>query len=67
MHNKLKVIVKNKVMRMQKTKFVYYKEGNYYVGYLEEYPEYMTQGKTLEELSSEEIPNVRHVGELIVK
>ena len=35
---------------MRKQKFVYYQEDDMYVGYLEEFPDYMTQGKTLEEL-----------------
>lgn len=46
-----------------------------YVGYLEEFPDYMTQGKTLEELelnlidiykelTSGRIPCVHHVAEL---
>jgi hypothetical protein len=47
------------------------------VGYLEEYPDYMTQGKTLKELqenlkdiykdlTSRKIPGTRRVGELQV-
>ena len=35
---------------MLKQKFVYYQEDDMYVGYLEELPEYMSQGETLEEL-----------------
>ena len=46
-----------------------------WMGHLEEYPDYMTQGKTLEELqenlkdiyeevTSGNIPHVRHVAEL---
>jgi predicted RNase H-like HicB family nuclease len=35
---------------MERQKFVYYKEDDMYVGYLEEFPDYMTQGETLEEL-----------------
>ena len=48
-----------------------------WLGYLEEYPDYMTQGETLEdlqenlrdiyqELTSGAIPSVRRVGELAV-
>ncbi len=62
---------------MEKRKFVYYQENNFWVGWLEDYPDYRTQGKTLKELkenlkdiyddlSSGNIPNVRKVGELIV-
>ena len=60
---------------MEKQKFVYYKENDMYVGYLEEFPDYMTQGETLEELklnlcdiykelASGRIPCVHHVAEL---
>jgi len=31
-------------------KFVYWQEGNIWVGYLEEYPDYWTQGKSVKEL-----------------
>ena len=62
---------------MEKQKFVYYKEDDMYVGYLEELPDYMTQGETLEELklnlcdiykevTSGCIPCVRHVAELAI-
>lgn len=60
---------------MKKQKFVYYQEDDMYVGYLEEFPDYMTQGKTREELeqnlidiykelTSGCIPFVHHVAEL---
>ena len=60
---------------MEKRNFVYYKEDDMYVGYLEEFPDYMTQGETLEELkenlvdiykelTSGNIPCVRRVAEL---
>jgi len=62
---------------MEKTKFVYWRDGNMWVGYLEEYPDYMTQGETLDELkenlvdiykdlTSGVIPCVRRVAELEV-
>ena len=35
---------------METIKFVYYQENNLWVGWLEEYPDYRTQGTTLEEL-----------------
>lgn len=61
----------------QKAKFVHYQDGDMWVGWLEEYPDYRTQGKTLaelkdnlkdiyEELTSGRIPCVRKVGELVV-
>ena len=48
-----------------------------WLGYLDEYPDYMTQGETLEdlqehlrdiyqELGSGTIPSLRHVGELAI-
>lgn len=60
---------------MEKQKFVYYHEDDMYVGYLEEFPDYMTQGETLEELklnltdiykelTAGHIPCVHHVAEL---
>ena len=35
---------------MEKPKYVYWQDDNMWLGYLEEYPDYMTQGETLEEL-----------------
>lgn len=60
---------------MQSVRFVYWQEGDWWLGFLEEYPDYQTQGETLEDLqeglrelyrdlSSGAIPNVRRVGEL---
>lgn len=62
---------------MEMKKFVYWQEGNMWIGYLEEYPDYWTQGESLEELkenlrdlyqelSSGAIPCVRRVAELEV-
>ena len=62
---------------MHTIKFIYYKEDDMWIGYLEEYPDYMTQGETLEELkedlkdiydelNSGRIPFVHRVGELEV-
>ncbi|MEN2996925.1 type II toxin-antitoxin system HicB family antitoxin [Acetomicrobium sp. UBA5826] len=33
-----------------KQKFIYWQDGNLWIGYLEEFPDYWTQGETLEEL-----------------
>jgi len=60
-----------------KLKYIYWKDGNDYLGYLEQYPDYMTQGVTLDELiknlknvfkelESGVIPAVRKSGELEV-
>ncbi|MDD5313191.1 MAG: type II toxin-antitoxin system HicB family antitoxin [Dehalococcoidia bacterium] len=62
---------------METKKFVYYQEKDIWVGWLEEYPDYRTQGTTLDDLkenlvdlytdlTSGEIPNVRKYGELVV-
>ena len=62
---------------MQRKRYIYWKDDDFWIGYLEEYPDYMTQGKTLDELkenlidlfkdlSSGNIPQVRKVAELEV-
>ena len=62
---------------METKKFVYYQENDMWIGWLEEYPDYRTQGSTLDELKDNlkdiymdvaggEIPHVRKHGELIV-
>ncbi len=56
-------------------KFVYWQDQNLWLGYLEEFPDYLSQGITIEELkenltdiyqelTSGNIPNVRRVDEL---
>lgn len=60
-----------------KTKFTWWKDGDYFLGYLDEYPDYQTQGESLEDLklhlldlykdlSSDAIPGVVHHEELVV-
>jgi predicted RNase H-like HicB family nuclease len=60
---------------MEKVRFTHWQDGDMWLGYLEEYPDYMTQGKTLEELeenlkdiykelTSGNIPCVRKIAEL---
>jgi predicted RNase H-like HicB family nuclease len=62
---------------MEKKKFVYYQEEDMWIGWLEEFPDYRTQGETLEELeenlkdiyeelTSGKIPRVQRVGELVI-
>ena len=57
---------------MQKKKFIYWQEGNMWIGYLEEFPDYRTQCETLDELKENlrdiykdltdgSLPNVLHV------
>ena len=60
---------------MKTIRYVYWQQGDMWLGYLEEYPDYRSQGETLEELqenlkdifqdvTSGVIPNVKHVGDL---
>jgi hypothetical protein len=60
-----------------KHKYIYWQDENMWLGYLEEYPDYWTQGNSEEELqlnlvdifkdlTSGAIPNVRRVAELEV-
>lgn len=60
---------------MKTVRYVYWQDGDMWLGYLEEYPDYMTQGESLEdlqenlkdlyeELTSGRIPGVRRVAEL---
>ncbi|HEV2853245.1 MAG TPA: type II toxin-antitoxin system HicB family antitoxin [Thermoanaerobaculia bacterium] len=62
---------------MQRVNIVYWQEEDGWLGYLQEYPDYWTQGETLEDLKehlkdlykdvvSGEIPGIRRVGELEV-
>ena len=56
---------------------VYWEEDGGWIGYLQEYPDYWTQGESLDdlkdhlrdlyhEITSEQIPGIRRVGELAV-
>jgi len=58
-------------------KFVYYKDDSFFVGWLEEYPDYKTQGVTLDELkenlkdiyediNTDKVPHIRKYGKLLV-
>ena len=62
---------------MHSVKYVHWQEGDSWLGYLQEYPDYWTQGETLQDLvehlkdlyldlSSGLIPGARKVGELIM-
>jgi len=37
-------------MAMDPVRYIYRQDGDTWLGYLEEFPDYMTQGETLEEL-----------------
>lgn len=56
-------------------KFFYWQESDFWLGYIEDYPDYLTQGETLNvlkenlrdiyrDLQGGEIPSVRQSGEL---
>jgi predicted RNase H-like HicB family nuclease len=60
-----------------KRKYVYWQDGEMWLGHLEDYPDYWTQGETevelkenlidiYTELTSGTIPNIRRVAELEV-
>jgi len=62
---------------METKRFIYYEEGGVLIGWLEDYPDYRTQGETMDELrenlldlykdlTSGQIPHVRKVGELSI-
>ena len=62
---------------MEKKKYIYWKDDDMWIGYLAEFPDYLTQAETVEELEdnlkdickellSGEIPCVRRVAELEV-
>jgi predicted RNase H-like HicB family nuclease len=62
---------------MHTVKIVYWEDDGWWLGYLQDYPDYMTQGKTLEDLkehlkdlyhdiSGGYIPGIRKVDELVV-
>ena len=58
-------------------RYIYWQEGDHWLGYLEQHPDYWTQGETLEDLSAHlrdlhedlsngRIPEARRVAELEV-
>ena len=62
---------------MQSVKIVVWQDGDAWIGYLQEYPDYWTQGSSLDdlrehlkdlhaELSSGDIPGVRRVEDLMI-
>lgn len=62
---------------MQTVKFVHWQDGDMFLGYLQDYPDYWTQGETLEELkenlidlfkdlTSGELVGVRKVDDLVM-
>jgi predicted RNase H-like HicB family nuclease len=62
---------------MKTARYVHWQDGEFWLGYLEEFPDYLTQGESLAELeenlrdlyqdlTSGEIPGIRKVAELSV-
>ncbi|MSR54271.1 MAG: type II toxin-antitoxin system HicB family antitoxin [Gemmataceae bacterium] len=62
---------------MNSVKYIHWQDGDAWLGYLQDYPDYWTQGENLEDLiehlkdlykdlSENKIPGVRKVGELIL-
>ena len=60
-------------IKTMKTTYIFWKDGDFWLGYLEKYPDYQSQGFSLEELklnlkdlyaelTSGQIPNVRKKG-----
>jgi predicted RNase H-like HicB family nuclease len=62
---------------MKTIKFTHWQDGDYYLGFLNDYPDYQTQGKSKEELihnlkdllvdlESGEVPYIRKVEDLVL-
>ena len=62
---------------MKTAKFTYWQDGDYYLGFLNDYPDYQTEGMSKEELvknlkdlladlQSGEIPYIRKVKEMVL-
>lgn len=62
---------------MRKVKFTFWRDGDFFIGFLNDYPDYLTQAYTKDELTenlqsllvdieSDEIPYIRKVEELAV-
>lgn len=60
---------------MATARYIYWKDGEHWLGYLEEFPDYQTQGESIEDLkehlqdlyhdlTSGAIPGIRRVAEL---
>lgn len=58
-------------------RYVYWRDGNHWLGYFEEYPDYVTQGESAEDLQEQlkdlfrdltggEISGIRRIAELSV-
>jgi len=63
---------------MKTIRFIHWQDGDMWLGYLEDYPDYLTRGETVEELQENlrdvyadltggDIPGVRKAAELQIK
>ena len=63
---------------MESAKYIYWQDNNQWLGYLQDYPDYWTQGESFEDLQSHlrdlyrdltsgEIPGVRKLAELTLR
>lgn len=62
---------------MKKMSFTFWRDGKFYIGFLNDYPDYRTQGATksaltenlkdlLVDIESSEVPYIRKVEELLI-
>lgn len=62
---------------MQTLRYIHWQDGDMFLGYLEDYPDYWTQGESLNELrenladlfrdfASGDLPGIRKVDELVI-
>jgi hypothetical protein len=62
---------------MPTVKYIYWEEEGAWLGYLQDFPDYWTQGETLDDLkehlrdlyvdlSSGQLPGIRQVGDLVI-
>ena len=62
---------------MKKISYSYWRDGKFYIGFLNQYPDYQTQGTTkseltenlkdlLKDIKSREVPYIRKVEEFLV-
>ena len=62
---------------MSTARYIYWMDGKHWLGYFEEYPDYITQGDSIEDLREQlkdlfrdltgnEIPGIRRIAELSV-
>ena len=74
---KLLEIIAKEANFMRTIKFTYWQDDDFFLGFLNEYPDYQTQGKTKEELTenlkdlladfeSGQVPFARKIEELLV-